>query len=394
MIKPVTSPLRLDSVFISITLILLIIYASQGILVPVALAIMFSILLRPMVVFLQIKLRFPHLLAVSFSVIFGLLVLAGLIYFISFQIADIASDWDKIQANLLVHYNRIQEWIKQTFGVSFTDQQKYIEQAGKDSVEGGKSLIGNTLNSFTGTLLNMVLIPFYTFLILLFRNLFIVFFLKFFREQPESTIEQILVKIKSSVQSFLAGTLIEMLIVSSLTTIGLMFIGMKYAILLGVITGVLNLIPYIGIMVAALLTIVATLTNSADTSTIVGVVVVNIAVQFIDNNILVPMVVSSKVKINAFMSIIFILIGSQLMGIAGMFLAIPVAAILKIVFDQVPYLEPWGFLIGDFIPQKVERNPHIPSDIDSANALKKGVPISKSFQNMAGKISKKFKALF
>ena len=394
MIKPVTSPLRLDSVFISITLILLIIYASQGILVPVALAIMFSILLRPMVVFLQIKLRFPHLLAVSFSVIFGLLVLAGLIYFISFQIADIASDWDKIQANLLVHYNRIQEWIKQTFGVSFTDQQKYIEQAGKDSVEGGKSLIGNTLNSFTGTLLNMVLIPFYTFLILLFRNLFIVFFLKFFREQPESIIEQILVKIKSSVQSFLAGTLIEMLIVSSLTTIGLMFIGMKYAILLGVITGVLNLIPYIGIMVAALLTIVATLTNSADTSTIVGVVVVNIAVQFIDNNILVPMVVSSKVKINAFMSIIFILIGSQLMGIAGMFLAIPVAAILKIVFDQVPYLEPWGFLIGDFIPQKVERNPHIPSDIDSANALKKGVPISKSFQNMAGKISKKFKALF
>jgi len=391
MIKPLKSPLRLDSVLIAICLILLLVYVGRGILIPVALAIMFAILLRPMVVLFENKLRFPQILAVSISVILAILVVAGIIYFITFQVSDIASEWDKIKTNLLLHYNHLQQWVKDSFGISFRDQEKYIQQAGKDSVEDGKSMISNTLNSFTGTLLNMILVPFYTFLILLNRNLFIVFVLKFFRDQPENKIQEILVKIKNSVQSFLMGTLIEMMIVSGLTSIGLMIIGMKYALLLGVITGVLNLIPYIGIMVAALLTIVATLTNSAEFSLILGVVVVNILVQLIDNNILVPMVVSSKVKVNAFMSILFILIGGELWGIAGMFLAIPAAAILKIIFDEVAYLEPWGFFIGDYVPKTVKRDT---TEADSIKAEKDNIPGPNSLKKLITRISKKFRSLF
>jgi len=391
MIKPLKSPLRLDSVLIAICLILLLVYVGRGILIPVALAIMFAILLRPMVVLFENKLRFPQILAVSISVILAILVVAGIIYFITFQVSDIASEWDKIKTNLLLHYNHLQHWVKDSFGISFRDQEKYIQQAGKDSVEDGKSMISNTLNSFTGTLLNMILVPFYTFLILLNRNLFIVFVLKFFRDQPENKIQEILVKIKNSVQSFLMGTLIEMMIVSGLTSIGLMIIGMKYALLLGVITGVLNLIPYIGIMVAALLTIVATLTNSAEFSLILGVVVVNILVQLIDNNILVPMVVSSKVKVNAFMSILFILIGGELWGIAGMFLAIPAAAILKIIFDEVAYLEPWGFFIGDYVPKTVKRDT---TEADSIKAEKDNIPGPNSLKKLKTRISKKFRSLF
>ena len=393
MVKSQHSPLRLDSVLIAITLFLVIIYAGQDILIPVALAVMFAVLLRPFVGFMERKLKFPQILAVSVAVIFAALVVAGIIYFISFQIADMASDWDKIKTNVLVHYNHIQLWVKESFEISFREQEKYIQQAGKESVEGGKSILGNTLNTFTGTVLNMVLIPFYTFLILLYRNLFIVFFLKFFRDQPEPRIHKILFQVKNAVQSFLLGTLIEMLIVSTLTTIGLMVIGMKYAILLGIITGVLNLIPYIGIMVAALLTIVATLTSSADVSTITGVVVVNIIVQIIDNNILVPMVVSSKVKINAFVSIIFILIGGQLCGIAGMFLAIPAAAILKIVFDEVEYLEPWGFLIGDYVPKTLDKNTKPPVAQQEENAGTGGPIPANALQKAIHSVSKRIKSI-
>ena len=394
MIKPVKCPLRLDSVLISLCLILLLMYVGQGILIPVALAVMFAILLRPLVAFLETKLRFPQIIAVSMSVIFAILVVAGIIYFISFQVADIASEWEKIQSNLMLHYNHLQQWVKDSFDISFRDQEKYLKQAGKDSVETGKSMISNTLNTFAGTLLNMILVTFYTFLILLNRNLFIVFVLKFFRDEPESRIFQILVKIKTSVQSFLIGTMIEMLIVSGLTTIGLMIIGMKYAVLLGVITGVLNLIPYIGILVAALLTVVATLTSSADLTTIAGVVVVNIIVQFLDNNILVPMVVSSKVKINAFMSIIVILIGSALWGIAGMFLSIPAAAILKIIFDQVEYLEPWGFVIGDYVPKTLKRDVTMPTDSESDNEVSSKTSFFKSFSKAMRTIWKKTMAVF
>ncbi|HOZ86650.1 MAG TPA: AI-2E family transporter, partial [Bacteroidia bacterium] len=122
-------------------------------------------------------------------------------------------------------------------------------------------------------------------------------------------------------------------------------------ILLGVITGVLNMIPYIGILVAGGISILATLTSTAEVSVILGVVIVNALVQLIDNNLLVPMVVSSKVKINAFVSIVAIIIGGALGGIAGMFLAIPLIAIIKVIFDRIESFEPWGFLMGDDLPK-------------------------------------------
>lgn len=127
--------------------------------------------------------------------------------------------------------------------------------------------------------------------------------------------------------------------------------GVKYAILLGVITGLLNLIPYIGILIAGLLTIIASLTGSSDLSIIIGIVVVNIIVQFVDNNLLVPWIVSSKVEINPLASIVGIIIGGALGGVSGMFLAIPLMAMLKVIFDRVEALEAWGYLLGDDLPR-------------------------------------------
>src|SRR5690606_4290619 len=84
---------------------------------------------------------------------------------------------------------------------------------------------------------------------------------------------------------------------------------------------------------------------------VIGVIVVNIIVQFIDNNFLVPMIVSSKVEINALVSIIGIIAGGALAGFAGMFLAIPLIAIMKVVFDRIDDLSPWGYLMGDDMPK-------------------------------------------
>jgi predicted PurR-regulated permease PerM len=133
-----------------------------------------------------------------------------------------------------------------------------------------------------------------------------------------------------------------------------MIVGVEYAILLGVLTGLLNLIPYLGIFVAMLISIFATLTGTPDISMIIGVIVVTIVVQLIDNNILVPLVVSSKVEINAMASIVGIIIGGALAGIPGMFLAIPTIAILKVIFDRIAPLKPWGYLMGDDLPKTYE----------------------------------------
>jgi predicted PurR-regulated permease PerM len=87
-------------------------------------------------------------------------------------------------------------------------------------------------------------------------------------------------------------------------------------------------------------------------NTQLGILIAYVIIQFIDNNILVPRIVSSKVQINALISIIVVLLGGSLWGVPGMFLSIPFVAILKIIFDRVPDLKPWGKLLGDTVPTR------------------------------------------
>ena len=177
----------------------------------------------------------------------------------------------------------------------------------------------------------------------------------------------ILSQIKTVVQSYIVGLLIEMGVVGVLTSVGLMLLGVEYAILLGVITAILNLIPYIGILIAAIVSILATLVNSSELSAIIGVILLNVVVQFIDNNILVPRIVGNKVRINALVSMVGVVIGGSLAGIAGMFLAIPLIAILKVIFDRIEILSPWGYLMGDDLPKTYTWNKLVLPDYNQGN---------------------------
>lgn len=345
---------KLGLVLLSLSIIIAFIYLGQQVLVPIMLALLFAILLRPVVNFLNTKIKLPHVIAVIISVVLFILFIVGIVFFVSWQVGDMASDFDKIKSNILTHYHTIQKWISQHLNISYNEQQKYIEQASKDSISKSGNIMGSTLSSFTDALLSLILIPIYTFLFLLYRNLFIKFLTKLVSEENQGRLQDILMHVKVAIQSYVVGLLIEFGIVSTLTSIGLMIVGVEYAILLGVITGLLNLIPYIGILMAGLISILASLTSSTDLSLIIGVIVVNGIVQLLDNNIIIPMIVSSKVRINAFVSIAGVIIGGTIGGVAGMFLSIPVIAILKVVFDRIEELEPWGFLMGDDLPKTYE----------------------------------------
>lgn len=344
---------KLAYTLLSVVLLLGLLYYAQGIIMPIMMALLFAVLLRPVARFFR-KLKFPHVLASMMAVAFMALIVLGIFVFISYQISDIVSDWDKIQRNLQVHLRNLQDLIHDTFNLSKREQTKMLNDATKDSMETGKAIVGTTLLSFSDMLMNLILIPVYTFLFLLYRTHFMKFLSKLVPDGHQNVLEDILSRIKVSVQSYIIGLLIEMVAVSVLTSIGYYIIGLEYAILLGIITGLLNLIPYIGITIAGLLAIVASITTNTDFSLVLGVLVVNIVVQLIDNNLLVPMIVSSKVEVNAFISIVGIIIGGALMGVGGMFLAIPFIAILKVIFDRIAPLEPWGYLFGDDMPKTYE----------------------------------------
>ena len=109
----------------------------------------------------------------------------------------------------------------------------------------------------------------------------------------------------------------------------------------------LNLIPYIGMLIAAVICMAVTLTTSDSSSAIIWTGAILIIVQFIDNNLIMPYIVGSKLRINALVSIVGVLVGGLLADLPGMFLSIPVIAIMKAVFDRVDNLKPWGLLLGD-----------------------------------------------
>lgn len=343
--------IRLSCTIVSLIGITYIFSVGQSILTPLLLSFLFAVLLLPIDHFINSKLRFPHTLSVAITVLIFICFILSILAVLSYQISDIANDFDKINKNANIYITDIQKYIRTNFNVSLWEQRKYMNDVAEDSVKKGKETLGTTLSSVSDTLIDLTLIPIYTFLILLYRTHFITFLVKLFRKEYHSKLREILGQIKVSVQSYISGLLLEMIFVAILTGAGLYFIGIKYFILLGILTGILNLIPYIGIIVAGALTVLASLTGTPDMSIIIGIVVVNAVVQLIDNNILVPLIISSKVQINALVSIVGIIIGGALAGIAGMFLAIPILAILKIIFDRTENLEAWGYLMGNDVPK-------------------------------------------
>lgn len=343
---------RLTCTIISLIGITYIFYIGKSILTPLLMSFLFAVLLLPIDHFLNSKIRLPHTLSVAITVVIFICFILGILAVLSYQISDIATDFEKINKNASIFISDIQKYIRTNFNISFWEQRKYFNDVAEDSVKKGKETLGTTLLSLSDTLINMTLIPIYTFLILLYRTHFILFLVKLFKKEYHSQLRDILSQIKASVQSYISGLIIEMIFVSVLTGAGLYFIGIKYFILLGILTGILNLIPYIGIIIAGVLTIIASLTGSPDISIIIGIIIVNVVVQLIDNNILVPLIISSKVQINALVSIVGIIIGGALAGVSGMFLAIPILAILKIIFDRTTNLEAWGYLMGNDMPKK------------------------------------------
>ncbi|WP_084683077.1 AI-2E family transporter [Flavobacterium antarcticum] len=345
---------KLALTLVSLIAIFFTLYIAQEILIPLAMALLFSILLRPCCAFLNRKLRFPHVISVMVSVLLFVILIVGILTFISWEVTDFIKDWNTIKRNFSIHLGSLQEFVRSNFDISTNEQNKYIEDATNDTVKSGKEILGSTLLSFTDTLLNLTLIPIYMFLILLYRTHFMKFLNKLVKPEDQNVLFDILCQIKVAVKSYLVGLMIQLVSVATMTTIGFMIAGIEYAVLLGVLTGLLNLIPYLGILVAMVISMFATLTGTPDLSMMLGVIIVTIIVQLIDNNILVPLVVSSKVEINAMASIVGIIIGGAIAGIPGMFLAIPTIAILKVIFDRIEPLKPWGYLMGDDLPKTYE----------------------------------------
>jgi len=340
---------KLSHSLIALALITLTIYLGQDILVPLAMAGLLAVLLRPVESWLT-RLGLPKVLSISLAVTFAILIVAGIAVLLSMQLADFSDEWPKLKKNINDFYREVRRWVRREYSVSYRQQDQYLQKAQTQTLENFQG--GDTLGVLTGPLGSLVLLPIYIFLLLYYRAMLLHFMIVLFTQKHEAKVTEVLHEIKAIIQSYMVGLLLETTCVAVLNCIGLLVLNVQYAILLGVMAAILNLVPYIGGLVAIVLAVLVTFISHPEINTILGVVGIFLAVQFIDNNFLVPLVIGSKVKINALVSIIGVLVGGAIAGISGMFLSIPAIAMLKVIFDRVEGLEAWGILLGDQTPEE------------------------------------------
>lgn len=332
----------------------------KEILCPLVFGFLFAILLLPLCRFLETRINLHRGAASALSVIILLLAIALLLYVIGSQLTSITQDWPVFKAQFTESLHQIHTWISQKFHIDLARQMAYINSTANSIASHSTSMIGATVLSLSSLLLFIIFILIDTFFLLFYRRLFLKFIIRSFREENSNVVLDISEQIQFIIRKYILGLLLEMLIVASVCCVVFLILGIKYAILLGLITGLFNIIPYIGIYTALLINIIITFATGASGSIILLVLITVIAMHLIDSNILLPVIVGSKVKINAFITLIGVVVGEQLWGIPGMFLSIPVIAIAKIIFDRIESMQPWGMLLGH---EELFEKPHkkIPS---------------------------------
>jgi predicted PurR-regulated permease PerM len=322
-------------------------YIGQGIIIPLVYATIIAILLNPLINFLQHR-NINRIVAISIAVTLTVIVVLGAFYVLASQLTMFSESWPQLREKFNITSTELVHWISDKFNIRVSRINAWTKETQSEAIS--DFAIGDTLTDVGSVLLNFMLLPVYLFMILYYKPLLLEFIRRLFKAEHQVAVTSVLTSSKNVIQTYLVGLFFELVIVAILNSAGLLLLGIQYAIILGIIGAILNLIPYLGGIIAiALPMIIAFVTKDSLTYPIL-VLLIYLFIQFIDNNFIVPKIVAARVKINALISVIAVLIGGALWGISGMFLSIPITAILKVIFDHIEPLKPWGFLLGDIVP--------------------------------------------
>ncbi|HZZ76074.1 MAG TPA: AI-2E family transporter [Puia sp.] len=340
--------LKIAQILMGIAVLFFILYVGQDIIIPLVFAIMIAILLNPVILFLC-RIKIPRVIAIILSLVVTMLLITAVFYFFVTQISLFSESFPLFKQKFISLFNDTERWISKTFNVAKWKVDAWVTKTRQERMDNGTVVITSTVSTLSGMLMTFVVMPVYVFMIIYYKPLLLEFFARLFPKNVHGTVVEVLAETKGLIQSYLTGLLVEAVLVAVLNSVALMILGIPYAILLGVIGALLNVIPYIGGVVAVALPMLLALATKQPIDALY-VLIAYLIVQFIDNNLFVPKIVASKVKINALVSIIVVLVGNALWGVPGMFLSIPITAIVKVIFDRVGPLQPFGFLLGDNQP--------------------------------------------
>lgn len=335
---------RLALVLLSIVLILFMMRQGSVVIVPLFFAVLISFLLLPLCNWLERK-HVPRPLAAILSLLLFIAVFSGIIYFLVQQIVDFGSNLPQLSGRINDWVAHVQKWIERNYHVDSSHQMDYVTQ----HMSGVMATLTTAFQAVAFSLINFVIWTIFVFVFVFFilnhRSLLRRFTIMLFQKKHQPRVEAVMSDTRLLANGYVLGLMTELVIVAFLNSMTLMLFGVKYALLLGVLGAVLNLIPYLGIYTGTALAALITLSNSTPGMALT-VIIIFIVVHFLDANIILPRIVGSRVKMNPLATIVVVIIGNIVWGVPGMFLFIPLTAIVKLIFERVDALRPWAMVIG------------------------------------------------
>ncbi len=334
--------LRAVGIALGIYILLLFLYKIQSVIIYLFVALIVSMIASPIIRFLKRKLKFPHIAAVITTLLFFILLLAG---FIMLFVPLIITQSENLSLLDTVKLEQdVNDLITQVNSYFDIDAKKLINDADITS-KINFNLIPDFINSLLGILsgfgMGVASVIFITFFFLKDRKLFFAGFKKLLPHAHEDKILNSLRKINYMLSRYFIGLIMQVSVLFVLYLITLLIFGVKNAFIIAFITALLNIIPYIGPLIATVLVIVLTMlglmgpeTQGEMLSTTLYVLIGYSLAQVIDNNLSSPIIFSNSVNSHPLEIFLVILISGFVFGILGMIIAIPVYTALKVIAKE------------------------------------------------------------
>ena len=329
--------------------LLAIMYIAKSIIIPIVFSIIIAILLHPVVNFF-VRLKINRVLAILLTMLITFLVIAAFGAVLLSQASRFGESWPALVGKFTSILNQT---ISDAADYFDKDPQKihdWITKTQGEIVNVSTAAIGQSIVVLGNGLVILFLIPFYIFMILFYQPILIEFVRMISGSKYQSHVKGMVSQIKTVIQRYLVGLFIEAVLMAAMNTAALLILGIEYAFILGILAALLNVIPYIGGIIAVAMPMIVALVTKSTPWYAFYVLAAYYFIQLIDNHYIVPYIVASKIKINALFSVIVVLVGNAIWGIPGMFLSMPLLAIIKLICDHIEPLKPWGFLLGDTMP--------------------------------------------
>ncbi len=338
--------IKVAMVLLTIVLTVFIMKTAKSVLVPVLISGLLAVLISPLSSWFENK-GVNKLLAAFLSLIALIAFLFGLVYFFYNQLLGFADELNVLEqrmTELLQTFNAFTErHIEGAVPISFDNIQGAIF---KYLYENMASLTQGVIATAT-TLTIAFIVPVYVFLFLYFRRFLVEFVRRAFPTKDEEKVDKVIQKVKGVVQNYITGMFVVIIILSILNSIALFSFGIEHALLFAVFAALLNVIPFLGPFIGAILPITFALLTKDSLWYPFGIFLAFYVIQLAESNFFTPKIVGGKVSMNPLMTIFALFVGNFIWGLAGMILFIPGMAMLKVVFDEIDGMEPYGFLLGE-----------------------------------------------